>query len=91
LAAGVPPQLEQVVGAAQQLPLGLAGAQPWRMNRWAPCMAFSIGRSLIDDQATAGVVERPVELLPSHPDRKPVIVWWASSSVWSFSWSFLLP
>jgi hypothetical protein len=37
---------------------------------------FSVGRFLTDEQATAVVVERPVELLPSDPDRKAVMLGW---------------
>ena len=53
---------------------------------------FPVGRSLIIDQATAVVVSVPVELLPSDPDRKAVMLCWVSpGSVWSFPWSFPLP
>jgi hypothetical protein len=43
-----------------------------------PCHPTFIGRSLIDDQATAVVVEHPMELLPSDPDRKAVLLGWLS-------------
>jgi hypothetical protein len=44
------------------------------------------------DQATAVVVSVPVELLPSDPDRKAVMLGWGScGSAWSFPWSFPLP
>ena len=53
----------------------LAQVPSMRQRRQAenglPCHPISIGRSLIDDQATAVVVEHPMELLPPIPIGRP--------------------
>jgi hypothetical protein len=58
----MPPQLEQIVGAAQQLPLRLAGTQPAALESSDAADVFDLAEDRLDGLLPLGVAGLPSSL-----------------------------